>query len=145
MAAKVINIEDFFTREKSNEGILVPLNLPDGTPTEHWIKIRGIDSDAFRRADTESKREMMDFARELARDLADKKLTPEQEREARQAFFERSKIKIIAALAIEWSFPVELNKEMITKFLTEAPNQADILDRLAYDRVAFFKKKSMPS
>lgn len=29
---------------------------------------------------------------------------------------------------------------MITKFLTEAPNQADILDRLAYDRVAFFKK-----
>lgn len=141
MAAKVINIEDFFTREKSNEGILVPLNLPDGTPTEHWIKIRGIDSDAFRKAEAESKRKMMEFAR----DLADKKLTPEQEREARQAFVDQSRLELIAALAFEWSFPVELNKEMITKFLTEAPNQADILDRLAYDRVAFFKKKSMPS
>lgn len=139
--AKVINIEDFFTREKSNEGILVPLNLPDGTPTEHWIKIRGIDSDAFRKAEAESKRKMMEFAR----DLADKKLTPEQEREARQAFVDQSRLELIAALAFEWSFPVELNKEMITKFLTEAPNQADILDRLAYDRVAFFKKKSMPS
>ena len=141
MAAKVINIEDFFTREKSNEGILVPLNLPDGTPTEHWIKIRGIDSDAFRKAEAESKRKLMEFAR----DLADKKLTPEQEREARQAFVDQSRLELIAALAFEWSFPVELNKEMITKFLTEAPNQADILDRLAYDRVAFFKKKSMPS
>lgn len=138
---KVISMEDFFTREKANEGILVPLNLPDGTPSEHWIKIRGIDSDAFRRAEAESKRKMMEFAR----DLADKKLTPEQEREARQAFVDQSRLELIAALAFEWSFPVELNKEMITKFLTEAPNQADILDRLAYDRVAFFKKKSMPS
>ena len=141
MAAKVINIEDFFTREKSNEGILVPLNLPDGTPTEHWIKIRGIDSDAFRKAEAESKRKMMEFAR----DLAEKKLTPEQEKEARQAFVDQSRLELIAALAFEWSFPVELNKEMVIKFLTEAPNQADILDRLAYDRVAFFKKKSMPS
>ena len=141
MAAKVINIEDFFTREKSNEGILVPLNLPDGTPTEHWIKIRGIDSDAFRKAEAESKRKMMEFAR----DLAEKKLTPEQEKEARQAFVDQSRLELIASLAFEWSFPVELNKEMVTKFLTEAPNQADILDRLAYDRVAFFKKKSMPS
>ena len=139
--AKVISMEDFFTREKANEGILVPLNLPDGTPTEHWIKIRGIDSDAFRKAEAESKRKMMEFAR----DLADKKLTSEQEREARQAFVDQSRLELIASLAFEWSFPVELNKEMITKFLTEAPNQADILDRLAYDRVAFFKKKSMPS
>ena len=139
--AKVISMEDFFTREKANEGILVPLNLPDGTPTEHWIKIRGIDSDAFRKAEAESKRKMMEFAR----DLAEKKLTPEQEKEARQAFVDQSRLELIAALAFEWSFPVELNKEMVIKFLTEAPNQADILDRLAYDRVAFFKKKSMPS
>lgn len=139
--ANAITMEDFFTREKSNEGIIVPLGLPDGTPTEHWIKIRGIDSDAFRKAEAESKRKMMEFAR----DLADKKLTPEQEREARQAFVDQSRLELIAALAFEWSFPVELNKERIIKFLTEAPNQADILDRLAYDRVAFFKKKSMPS
>lgn len=140
-----ITMKDFFSREKSNSGILAPLYYPNGGLSEHWIRVRGVDSDAFRRADTESRREMMDFARELARDLADKKLTPEQEREARQAFLEQSKLKIIASLAIEWSLPEEFNRDMVITFLTESPHNADNIDKLVYDRVAFFKKKSMPS
>ena len=36
--ANAITMEDFFTREKSNEGIIVPLGLPDGTPTEHGLR-----------------------------------------------------------------------------------------------------------
>lgn len=34
-------MESFFTRENANEGIELPLLLPDGTKTEHWLRIRG--------------------------------------------------------------------------------------------------------
>lgn len=37
-------MESFFTRENANEGIELPLLLPDGTKTEHWLRIRGVDA-----------------------------------------------------------------------------------------------------
>jgi hypothetical protein len=54
VTSSILNMDAFYTRQKANEGIQLPLFLPDGTKTDHWIRIRGIDSDAFRIAnDTE--------------------------------------------------------------------------------------------
>jgi hypothetical protein len=54
VTSSILDMGAFYTRQKANEGIQLPLFLPDGTKTDHWIRIRGIDSDAFRIAnDTE--------------------------------------------------------------------------------------------
>ena len=52
-----LGMEAFFTRERANEGVEVPLYTPDGTKSQHWIRIRGVDSDAFREAEANSKRD----------------------------------------------------------------------------------------
>ena len=57
-------MESFFTRENANEGIELPLLLPDGTKTEHWLRIRGVDADGFRKAEARSKRKMLEIAAE---------------------------------------------------------------------------------
>ena len=49
-------MQEFFTRGIANEGVKLPLSYPDGTLSEHWITVRGIDSDEFRRVETQSKR-----------------------------------------------------------------------------------------
>lgn len=129
-------LEDFFTREKSNEGTIVPLSLPDGTPTEHWVRLKGVDSDTFRKAEAEARRKVIDFSREVS----DKNLPPDQEREARHDFAAEARLDLVASLISEWSFPVEATRENVLRFLREAPQEADRLDRLAYDRAEFFKK-----
>ena len=36
----------FFTRGVANEGVQLPLYLPTGEKSEHWVRILGVDSDA---------------------------------------------------------------------------------------------------
>ena len=50
----------FHTRAAANEGIKLPLTLPDGTATEEWLQIRSIDSDAFRAAEAASNRRLLE-------------------------------------------------------------------------------------
>jgi len=75
----VVSMEAFFTREKANEGIEVPLYLPSGEKSEHWLRIRGVDSDHFRLAEADSRRKAIDIATiedtlERAKAIADAKL-----------------------------------------------------------------------
>ena len=64
-------MESFSTRENANEGIELPLLLPDGTKTEHWLRIRGVDADGFRKAEARSKRKMLEIAAEKDLDKRD--------------------------------------------------------------------------
>ena len=45
------SMDAFFTRGKANEGVQLPLYLPDGSKSEHWVRILGVDSDIFRAAE----------------------------------------------------------------------------------------------
>lgn len=125
-------IEAFFTRQRANEGIKLPLALPDGTDTDHWIKIRGIDSDAFKAAEAEQRRRVYaasaeDDKTKLAAVLAD-------------IILENT-----CALVIEWSFETPCTPENIKKLLKEAPQITDQIDRLASRRALFFSKGSTNS
>jgi hypothetical protein len=127
-----LGMEAFFTREKANEGIEIPLYLPDGTKTEHWLRIRGVDSDHFRLAEAESKREAMRVAMiedplERAKAIADAKLS------------------LIAALVISWSFEEECTHENVKEFFRQAPQIADAVDQVASKRALFFGKGSSSS
>lgn len=127
-----LGMEAFFTRERANEGIEIPLYLPDGTKTEHWLRIRGVDSDHFRLAEAEIKRDAMRVAMiedplERAKAIAD------------------AKLNLIAALVISWSFEKECTLENVKEFFRQAPQIADAVDQVASKRALFFAKRSSSS
>jgi hypothetical protein len=123
---------DFFTRAKANEGERMPLSLPDGTPTDEWLLIRGVDSDSFQRA-------MDDFRREM---LALASLKDEAERAEKT---EAARLKLNSALVIGWSLEAEFTEAALLEFLREAPYVAAEVDRFASDRRRFFGKRSTGS
>lgn len=122
------NVEQaaFFTRAKANEGIKLPLSLPDGSDTDHWIQIRGVDSDVFRAADSAARREALEMI-----DIVDK---AELERRVNDGA-----LRLLGSLVIAWSFPMECTIDNIVTFLREAPQIGEQINRIAARRSVFFK------
>ena len=120
---------DFFTRAKANEGERMPLSLPDGTTTDEWLQIRGVDSDIFQRAMDEFRRELVVLA----------SVKDEKERAEKT---EAARLKLNAALVIGWSFDAEFSEAALLEFLRESPYIATEVDRFASDRRRFFGKRS---
>lgn len=125
-------MKEFYTRQTANEGVTLPLYLPDGSPTEHWIKVRGVDSDQFRQAETKAKRKAIEIAQ-----VKDAKKRDEQVRE--------TEVECIASLVSAWSFEQEPTLSNVVMFLTEAPQICDMVNRFAARRTEFFRKKSVSS
>lgn len=119
---------DFFTRAKANEGERMPLSLPDGTPTDEWLLIRGVDSDQFRYALDEFRRDLLTFA----------SVKDEQEKADKT---EQARLKLNAALIIGWSFEAEFSEAALLEFLRESPYITAEVDRFASDRRRFFGKR----
>lgn len=125
-------MKEFFTRQKANEGVKLPLFLPDGSESEHWLMVRGVDSDAFRMAESKSKRKAIELVQ-----IEDPQERAVQVRE--------TELECIAALIAGWSFEEKLTKDNILNFLREAPQIADAVNRFAVRRADFFTKKSTSS
>lgn len=123
---------DFFTRNKANEGERMPLSLPDGTPTDEWLLIRGIDSDEFRTAMDEHRRTV----------LANVAIEDEAERAEKNR---QAGLKLHCALVAGWSFEAELTPEAVEELFREAPHLAIEADNFASDRKRFFRKGSTNS
>ncbi|ATS92234.1 hypothetical protein JTY56_gp28 [Xanthomonas phage Bosa] len=133
--AGAAGMNEFFTRGKANEGIQVPLWRPDGTKSEHWVRILGIDSDIFRQADAESRREAIKIAQ----------LDSQAEKVEAIA---RTKRRLIASLVTAWSFPGECTTDAVEQFFIEAPQIMDAIDTAASKRSLFFaigSSNSQPS
>lgn len=131
-AAGAAGMNEFFTRERANEGIQVPLWRPDGTKSEHWVRIIGIDSDAFRQADAEARRDAIRIAQ----------IESPSERSMEIA---RSKRRLIAHLVVAWSFDKECNLEAVEEFFAQAPQIMDAIDIAASKRTLFFAARSSSS
>ncbi|WP_313209324.1 hypothetical protein [Stutzerimonas nitrititolerans] len=123
---------DFFTRAKANEGERMPLSLPDGTATDEWLLIRGVDSDEFRHALDAFRRDLLTYA--SIKDEAEKAKKTEQAR-----------LRLNAALVIGWSFEAEFSEAALLEFLRESPYIAAEVDRFASDRRRFFGRRSTGS
>lgn len=121
----------FFTREAANAGIRIPLFRPDGTPTEHWLQIRGVDSDAWHAAQAASRQRLMAVSADPTKI---DKLDPEEER-----------ITLLTSLVMGWSFPDPVTPEAVRAFLKEAPQIATEIDRIASNRRSFFAGSSNSS
>lgn len=131
-AQKVFKLSDFFTREKAEAGAVVPLDLPDGTPTGHWVRIVGNESDRFRQARAKAEKMAFDIA----------KITDEAER---QTAIEAQTTAVLVACVIGWSLDEECNADNITKMLIEAPYIRRLIDRSVGNRALFFANSSTNS
>jgi len=120
---------DFHTRAKANEGERMPLALPDGTPTDEWLLIRGVDSDQFRAALDDYRRDALTIA--ATKDQAEKAEKSEQ-----------SRLRLNAALVIGWSLDADFTEAALLEFLRESPYITAEVDRFASDRRRFFGKRS---
>lgn len=126
------SMESFFTRQKANEGIELPLYLPDGTKSEHTLRIRGVDSDAFKEAEAKGRRRLLEAASEKNAD----KLTT-------ASVVNRE--DMLSSLIIGWSFDQPCTEETKRHLLREAPQIADAIDTCSSRRSLFFKNGSVNS
>lgn len=120
-------MKEFFTRTRAEEGVNIPLFTPEGELTPHWIKIRGVDSDAFRIAELQAGRSRVEAANlptQAARDKAALEI----------------RTKLLASLVIGWSFGEECTEQAVVNFLTEAPQIADAINAKAGQRTSFFRQ-----
>lgn len=123
-----MGMEEFFTREKANEGIRVPLYRPDGAETDHWLIVRGVDSDEFRLAESMTRRKTI---REMA------EMDSEKDRE--KAIM-GAQTDSAAALIKAWSFDSPCTYESAREFLVNAPQIAGIIMDAITKRSFFFGK-----
>jgi hypothetical protein len=124
----------FYTRDKANEGARLPLSLPDGTKTDDYLIVRGVDSDHFRDADAKAKREIVQAAA-----IKDEAAKAERLREIRT--------DVLVALVAGWSLADAFTPENVRALLSEAPQIADAVDTFAARRALFFGigSNSLPS
>jgi len=117
--------KEFFTRQKANEGSL--LYLPDpqtGKPSEEWLRIRGVDSDDFRKTELAYKRRLLDVF----------KIKDKEEQEAR---FQEEKLGLLATLVMGWSWDDPCTTDVVLAMFHEAPYIVDLVNDAAEDRARF--------
>lgn len=120
------DMQQFFTRQKANAGIKLPLYRPDGSATEHYLVVRGVDSDQFIAAQDEAMRRIRDItliddAREKAEALRD------------------NSIIMLSSLIAEWSMSDDCNPENKAKLLREAPQIMSAINEVAARREVFYQ------
>ncbi|OED34508.1 hypothetical protein AB832_07365 [Flavobacteriaceae bacterium (ex Bugula neritina AB1)] len=120
-----MNIEDFYTAPAHNAGRRIPLYAPDGSKTEHWLEVLGVDSDSYQKASLNMQRDLSVIKEEVDR----------------EDLLHRYKNKLLASLISDWSFDQECTDEEKEKLLKNAPLIAKEVDLFASNRDNFLKKK----
>jgi hypothetical protein len=127
-----MSMTEFYTSQSAEDGVVLPLYKPDGSKSDHTIKIRGVDSEVFRIAEALAKRRAVDVGR----------LTDENDRAAAAL---NARIELAASLVIDWTFDEKCNHANVVKFFQNAPQIVDMVDRIAGDRSLFFALKGSGS
>jgi len=123
-----MSMESFFTADDANDGTKLPLFAPDGKATEHWLLIRGVDSDAYRTSHTR----VLQNARKL-------KATDDDEEIAIRT--NAGLFELAVSLVGGWSFEQECTRENVSAFLKKAPQVIDPINEFAGNRSLFFALK----
>lgn len=133
METKATPMDAFFTEDVVNNGIVFPLDRPDGTPTEHWLRLRGADSDAYKKAAAESNRRILEFSKD-----------PEVNKKA-AAFLAAERDRMVAETVMGWSFEMPCTLENVMMFFKKAPHLLPVINTLVANRQSFFSHSSTSS
>lgn len=129
-----MSMDKFFTREKSNTGIVIKLPLPDGSPSGETVTIAGKYSDLYRQKEAEYKREAL------------KAFSQAESMEEKHQISEEIEIKLLSHLVLGWSFEdVEFNIKNVRTLLKEAPQIRELIDESVGNNALFFGKSSINS
>lgn len=136
--AAPLGMSAFMTRQRANEGQRIDLHTAEGTLSNHFLVVQGIDSDAFQKAKAKQ-----------ARVIAELASLPELEREERAL---DATCELLAVLVKDWSFSnpdlmpagetYPCNLATVSQFLREAPQIREKIDELVSRRTVFFRMQS---
>jgi hypothetical protein len=115
---------DFYTVPASEAGIKLPLLMPDGTDSGHWIMVKGPDSLAYRKS--------MDVINRRRMEIMTIEDFEERERVADDVLADSR-----APLVMAWSFDEPLTIESAREFLKNAPLIARQIEQASGDRRRF--------
>lgn len=110
--------KDFHTRSESDKGVKFLLESPDGTQSDEWLLVAGVESIRYEKAHRDTIKATLNGSDSL----------------------EQGNI-LLSALVIDWSFEDECTPEIVLDFLQNAPYIKAALDRFAINRANFLKKK----
>jgi hypothetical protein len=133
--------EDFFMRERANEGVVLHLRTPDGEETGEWLRVVGIDSDVFAKARVDSNRRVVDIIQAFSYEGDDPK-EKEAAQERRKEALRQEERRLGASLVSAWSWDDPPTPESVYQLFTEAPQIYREVDELSCKRAAFFKRGS---
>ena len=125
-----VGMEAFNVVKKSNEGVTLPLSLPDGTKTDEYLVVLGADSQKFQEAVSIAYSEKA----KLRTSIDDEKISVDDA--AKQT--EEINRRMVSALVIDWSFDETCNGTNVCKFFHDAPQIQDAVNLYAGDRSNFF-------
>ena len=128
-----MSMTEFFTADESEQGVELPLFRPDGTKSDYWLRIRGVDSDEFRLAENVAKRKAALAAPEIKSD------------EERVKAVMEARVQLASVLVISWNLPDEFTRDNVIMLLRKAPQILDMIDKIAGDRAFFFALRSIDS
>lgn len=111
-------LEEFYTRRLSDEGVKFPLEAPDGTQSDEWLVVVGIESARYEKAYVDTMKATVAGADST----------------------EQSNI-LLASLVTDWSFKEPCTLDNVVVFLMNAPYIKNNLDKFVVERVNFLKKK----
>lgn len=123
-----VAFEDFFTKDLHEEGVKVPLTLPDGTTTAHWVILKGKHSEAFEKAKEDGMRRIVNAMRE-------------------DSDIDKSQIALeaLASTVTGWSFKdKECSFSNVCELMTNAPELREAIDSFVADSTNYMKKKTTP-
>lgn len=115
-----INFAQFHTKDAANEGVMLKLTLPDGTPTEEWLHVVSQDSDAYAKASADLRKKMLksdSFDAEISRLLS-------------------------AHCVTGWSAEEPCTPEAVATLLKNAPYIQREVELLIYDTKRFFAARA---
>jgi hypothetical protein len=124
-------MEEFFTKDAANEGVEIPLYLPTGDKSEHTITIYGVDSDEFYRALQIEKRKVSGI------EIAANKLEGEDRLEYINDKQRESEYTVLGYLIKDWTFEMECTMENKIRFVKNAPQIGEQINRISGDRKLF--------
>lgn len=124
-----MSYKDFDIKTLSEAGVKLPLYNFKGKKTGHWLKVRGVDSDAFIEANEEAIR-----ARVALEAVSDKK--------EKAKLVKKIKLTLLSSLISDWSFDEPCSIDNVVDFLERSPQNAEAVDLFAARREGFIAKKS---
>lgn len=125
-----MNPEDFYTRSGANEGCKMPLKDPSGKPTEEWLMVRGVESDAY-----------IEKRNDIWRKMAEEQSVKDDKGKEDTNSYKKYTVPLLACLVTGWSFKTKFTEKGATDLLINAPYIRDQLDIFSAKKENFLKKK----